>query len=145
MCFTEIYKEKLEFICAKQIALKEMNMLEDPHLFEITPFITFKNYDKINRIMNVTLLDFFNTFNNDDNKDKKNFLCFVSDSRIRVKNMDPYKDVFTFPINDEKVLGVYHINYQNCILFLLDNFTVKVGNYTTKTIDRTITDIDKSK
>jgi len=144
ICFTEIYKDKLDFIYSKQTALQERNLLDDLHIFEITPFFTFKNYHKLERIMSVTQLDNFNSFSEESiSKNKKNFLCFVTESKILVKNMETFKIVFSLPINDEKIIGIYHINYQSCLLFLLDDFKVIVGNYTTKFIDRTITEIEK--
>ena len=146
ICFTEIYKEKLDFFYLKQSSLQEINMVEDHHIFEITPYFTLKNYHKLNRIMSVTQLDNFNSFSEEpQNKSKKNFLCFITEGNLIINNMETFKIVFSLPINDEKIIGVYHINYQSCILFLLEDFTIKVGNYTTKRIDRTITDIDKGK
>ena len=116
-------------------------------IINLLPILTFKNYYKLTQILTVTQLDNYQvTFDQNHKRKGKALLAFeLEDNSVKVINMDTLKTVYSFNQTSEKICvkAIYHITYEKCLIFYLDNNTIKISNYATKTIDRIVTDINK--
>ena len=115
-------------------------------IISILPIHTIQNLYKLKRISKVVQIDSFEIIFDEKNKKKqKNYLSLdMENNSCIIVNMDNLKVIYHLHLNIMNIIGVYLISYQKCLLFLFENMTLKVINYSTRTIDRIITDISRS-
>jgi WD40 repeat protein len=115
-------------------------------IIDLLPVMTIKNYSKVKKILTIYQLDNFQiSFDENFKRKQKNLLALENDDNSAiVVNMDTLQILYRFNINsDTAIKAVYHISYEKCLVFYLENNTVKVCNYVTRTADRTISSLDK--
>jgi hypothetical protein len=115
-------------------------------VISIHPIHSIHNYFRLIKISKVVQVDNFEIIFDEKNKKKtKNFLSFeMENCSSIILNMENLKTIYHTHVNKSTIIGVYLISYQKCLLYLFEDMTLKVINYATKTVDRIITNIDRS-
>ena len=114
---------------------------------QFLPTNSIKSFKKLKRIVPVILLDLFDFSCSNENKVKnKEVLGFIlENNEVIIVRMDTLNTMYRFNQANSNlgIEGIYHIAGQKTLLFYLNNDTVKVASYATKTCDRYITNLDK--
>jgi hypothetical protein len=149
-------------------SIKGEEKIIPPKLVNLLPLHTIKNYNKLKRILSVTQIDTMTNFQLDENfKRKTNILLGfqLGDNSVQIIEIDKslsnstsnskeeeqkinstsVRTIYTFNINSNKndIKAIYHISYQKSLIFYMNDNTIRVTNYATKTVDRIITDVNK--
>ena len=113
----------------------------------LNPITSIKSFGKLQRIIPVVQLDHNFLASNEELKRKNaSLLAFeMENSKTIVMRMDTMKILYKFNQAGPtaKIKAVYHLSYMKSLVFYLDNDTIKVSSYSTRTCDRYISDIDK--
>ena len=144
MDFTYSYKIKLKNemkrLDSKNIATNSINLV---------PNFNLKTFNKLIRILPIIPLDhdLNYKFMSDDEKNKnKNLLAFyLENNEIIILRLDLFLIVYKYNQStlNLKVKSIYHVSIQKSFIFYLENNSIKICNYSSKTCDRYITNEDK--
>jgi hypothetical protein len=118
---------------------------ESMKIVDFLPIFTTKKYNKLKRVLTVMQIDSYHIPYDDNNKEKDYIVLIFEDNSAMVIDMSSLKVAYNFNMNTKQnnISAVYLISYEKTFIFYLDNNSIKVVNYTTKSIDRYIHDVDK--
>ena len=119
---------------------------EDQKRIVLMPLTSIKSFGRMKRLLKVVQLDHSILSNSDEGKRKNNSIVAfeMQNNKTIVMRMDTIKILYKFnqcPSNT-KLKAVYHISYMKALIFYLDNDTIKISSYSTRTCDRYITNVD---
>ena len=131
--------------------IKQLKKISDDKLFEnnilltLIPIYNFKFFCKLKRILPVILLDNdSSSFIPDQQRRKINSLIaliFENNDAI-ILRMDNFISLYRFnqASTNLNIEAIYHITNEKCFIFYLNNNSIKISSYASRTCDRYISD-----